>query len=386
MGIYQDYNEAAERVGNGTAQFIEEATVQVRGFACGLWNLYPRFITETSFGGSQFIRGAMNYLCTPNVPPPPESPFTGGQCSGDRYLISTTYKYTLGADPTELSETVGLVGAPGILGAITSIEAVPPGGTGSSVITITFQDGTQTTTRIINAPSNGVIVLDSFTYDVSRADGQPDTCGNPPAEYPDVVVNINDFSDTLTFNALDGGTIDVDIEYLAGDVHYPMQFSFGGINVTLNFGGVYFNFGGVDSNGNPRPESNGDRLPLPVPRDNQGGEEFVTPERPPNTEEQTEEVQPELPSDSQEVDITLVWVILTITQTPVNVKTQSGDGAPDVFYCGWFEWLVDGRVMPRQPVHFLNNVFKKPAGATGYAYTLYNGFNGQAVQYIQKGG
>ena len=87
---------------------------------------------------------------------------------------------------------------------------------------------------------------------------------------------------------------------------------------------------------------------------------------------------------SQDTSPDLSFVRVTLTQIPINARTQDGDGADNVIYAGWFEFRSDSFNFPRQPIHFGLSTFIPPEGSTGYAYTLYNGFSGFATEYVLK--
>lgn len=69
-------------------------------------------------------------------------------------------------------------------------------------------------------------------------------------------------------------------------------------------------------------------------------------------------------------DADLVAVELTVTLPTVGAKTQSGNAsAPEVIYSGWLSFSVDGRHLPREPIHYQQAVFIAPEGANGYTFT-----------------
>lgn len=163
-----------------------------------------------------------------------------------------------------------------------------------------------------------------------------------------------------------------------------MQFDLGGIGVNINLGGINFDFGRRDSSDNPQPLPDGQQDPLPTPKDDSNRSFECRKFPPPNTTDYNEDTKTETDPKIEDVGDKLRYVIVNVTSKPSNAKNQWGDGAPDVFYCGWFEFTADGYNFPRRPIHWLAGIFDAPEGATGYAYTLYEGFDGFAQVYTIK--
>ena len=74
MVIQRQFSGISERLGNGTADFLDKTSESIRGFSCQLWSKYPDFITKNKALGTSFARGFMNNLCRDKeLPPPPTS-------------------------------------------------------------------------------------------------------------------------------------------------------------------------------------------------------------------------------------------------------------------------------------------------------------------------
>lgn len=62
-------------------------------------------------------------------------------------------------------------------------------------------------------------------------------------------------------------------------------------------------------------------------------------------------------------------VRITITQWPSNLRVQpSTSPALDVWYVGWFSWVVNGFPCERQYIHFREHEFLAPPNVTGFMY------------------
>lgn len=120
----------------------------------------------------------------PPLPEPPPPPFSGGQCPGISYVVNITTEELERFDCTADTRTFNRT----IVGPITDfrirdpfeITTCPGGETGGFVLEALF-DGNQNYGAVYQA-SQGNTVITGFTINsVTRADGQPDDCGDPPA-------------------------------------------------------------------------------------------------------------------------------------------------------------------------------------------------------------
>lgn len=402
MPYTKSFPELAERIGAGTADFADKLAETVRGFACNLWNNFPDQITQNRNLASSFARGVMTAACTPNNPPPPTEPFTGGQCDQIQYLIRVEFRPTP-TDPFSL-QTLG-AGNP-FFGPIQSLqlrfdsnfqpandEAGFPEIDGTSPNRGDFRLFSVETNPTTGEPQERLTQFGFNTpgqtgtarfVEIVRLDGQPDNCGNPPPIYPPTNPTSNDYTTIITINNDDGTTVNFPLTYIPITNNFPLNFDLGGISISLDLGGVNFNFDGRRPNGDPEPLGDGQETPVPTPLDDLD-RNFPAPRQPtPNPDDYEEE--PRTPTDPKEETIgdDVAFVKVTLTQIPSNAKQQWGDGAPDVIYAGWFEFQAGGHYFPRQPIHFENSIFVPPRGVIGYAYTLYNGFNGFATIYKLK--
>lgn len=385
---------------------FENVVNAARDFACGLYKNRPGEIIPNPIDDGLFA--VWDKLCgeppkTPSdLPPPPATPFTGGQCCDAAYRVYYTRTIDGGA-PQNLYDDLP---TGKIIGAIKTVS----GATASWAIRYQNCAGVSTDKPQYSAGINSTLTITS----VSRLSGNTSNCGDPPKQYPPAApppasgytspptaINLNT-GDTynLIFNlkppTRSGNPSDlfppikIDINNPKLNLTIPLTFNFNGsinigapsggggfsdsdrdklnninnktnntndttnnINVTLN--NVNTNINNDINNGRNRRRPDSDFSPPPSPK-------------PPGKHEQ---------EYLEAVEVKLLSV-------PRNAKKQSGGASPDVVYAGWFEFTRKGKSLPRDPIHFEGSVFKAPEGADGYAYTLYTGYTGEATPIINK--
>lgn len=76
----------------------------------------------------------------------------------------------------------------------------------------------------------------------------------------------------------------------------------------------------------------------------------------------------------EELDGGFYKVQIDITQRTSNLRIQPSTApAMDVWYVGWFSWVVNGFPGERLPLHFENSSFLAPPDVTGFMYQLNQG-------------
>ena len=161
-----------------------QALKKVRDTMCTLYNNAPgRFMVDEFLvpGGLTMVRDQMNNFCRdkplPALPPPP---FSGGQCQCVSYFYDFEYSIDGGTPQTGRNSDL----AP-ILGVTYQPAAQNP----------SFQDVYVQGTVCTNGVPTGIskaykgLIRPGGYYKISnirRADGLPDTCGNPERRYPQV--------------------------------------------------------------------------------------------------------------------------------------------------------------------------------------------------------
>jgi len=388
------YDQVAAGAGElvtGLNKGVLEATKSV---VCPLYKNFPGFATGANFGNpfADASDALLQQTCnTPTNPPPARIPpsFTGGNCAGQNYIVN----YNFNTGQGEFSSSINITGPvrgisrenitnaqgqPAVNVFLLGGPAVPGGVPDRAVLTG-------------NASPSSTFTITS----VALANGQPDNCGNRPSGFPintpaDIDLNLNvpvTLAPNLTVNA--PVSIYAPINTLAPSLRL------GDLNVDFNLGGLTIS---PALNVNITPPGATPPAPARPPAGN-------TPQDRDYTELLNLLVRyAKRARDCQECDddftfttsgiaggssgriavpsgSTLVAAALTIVTRPTNFKFQPGRGQADVLYAGW-GWF-DGNLnqAERLPVDAEDKLFyapKKPS-PTGFSFTLYTGFTGQAV-------
>lgn len=418
------FSELLSKAGQTTGDFLVDAGNKIADKYCEVYRDYPQFVVGFGTDPLQPFRRAMvDSLCNgrePGLPPSPAPQFTGGQCLGDFYIVDFT------ADVVEKSSGDvltwnGLASGYGkLLGMRTG--SIPEDD--ASVYLMCYEaDGV---TRIDNIVTYGSPEL----FRVKRVEitnvtniGNPsDTCGDPPPDYPTVVPPDEALKPPVPYTPPSGSpsfNIPVVFVPVTNNLNIPVNLS---LDVDFNFnfdaGGLSFGDGngGGGGDGSFTPD---DRAALTQAGNNaanaanaangaknaaegagdaanaaknaaeaakdaaDAAKRNTDPPPPPGSPETDEEDKSPDDNDRNNVE-NLLYVKITLTQLPTANKTQWGEGAPDVYYAGWFEWKFGGFPAPREPIHFAPSLFVAPKGANGYAYTLTGEAEGFATEITRK--
>ena len=349
-----------------------------REFGCRLWRSYPDSWTRSSAGGSP-ARQFWNSVCDPPDPPllPDPPAFTGGQCDF-KYNLTVeiaVFPSTINCNrPGDPLQTVNIT----VWGPVSAITLDQPDGIcgGFNRLTCTCH-GNGAFARLPD-PATLPIAFGSLgrfesirTITIVPESGEPDVCGDPPTSYPpDIPPAPGAETFNVTFDTDTTNNFNFDLTWNRVEFSIPVTFDFDQGDVSINIDGIDLNLSpGNDWNIQPpRRDFSPTAIPTPAP----------------NTANYEEEVKPIEDSGEEEIGVEIAYITLTLTNKPVNAKTQFGGNGPDVFYAGWFEFRTQGFFYVRQPIHWENSIFIPPKGATGYAYTLYTGFSGIISTYRLK--
>lgn len=389
-------------------------------FACGIYKNMPGALIPTP--ASELLTMVWDNLCgepprsPANLPPPPGKPFDGGQCCDIDYKIVFRTSYPDGRPPSENTSFNIYQGT--ILGL-----QLRQFGDGAATRIYTILKWKKCDGRVLEE----TIGQDNFprTFSISivnayPAYGVPDRCGNPPPDFPPTLppppggyisppttINFNDNSQNnfiFKFSPPPPPTsplkapppIVINIASANANFNFDIDFNFDG---TIKFGdGGTGGGGGGGSNFNQDDRDNINNIKNvtnntnnTTNNTNNNVDNFYSDYK---KERDKTDNKPPLPTDfdppkpatlpgkhSQE---RLAFVNVDLTTIPKNAKSQSGKSAPNIIYAGWFEFTRQGKSLPRNYIHFANNCFVAPIGADGYAFTLYNGYEGIAVAITNK--
>lgn len=383
-----------------------------KNFACELYRAQPGALIPTPF--SDLLHQVWDGFCgdpprdPANLPPPATSPFQGGQCCDSYYDVYGVVNYFNVPNPgQERQFGEYLLGK--IDGIVSNIS--PDGASRQFQLKYTRCNGSSIYKNVLSVSIDDPLADAQITR-VVLVSGKDD-CGNPPKEYPPGQVPPGGFTSPptpITFN--DNTTNNyifnftppaapakpalapppIVINYFNAsfnpDFKIPISFNFNG---TINFGG-----GGTDYNQDDRDKINNinnttNNTNNSVSNINNTTSQTKTDinnfinivnNQPPKPEDFNPPKPAVLPGTYAESYLAAVEV--TLTSYPKNIRSQEGGNAPDVLYAGWFEFMREGKALPRQPIHFEKAVFVAPTGVDGYAYTLYTGVQGTAVAITKK--
>lgn len=241
------------------SQLADAAAEQI----CGLYGKSPSSIVRTIPFGSGTIdnsRPILSDLCEniAPLPPLPAPPFSGGQCpvAYDVNVAVSAHVINNGqTQPANSSASTICVGP------VTSVftrdvgQAVSSGDpSGRLVQIIAFCQGSNNPISFPGTPPGQQAALvggsqpfayDSHTVSVVRRDGQPDSCGSLPPDYPPPSATVDDLDGTTVIN-LPGSNVTVPVRVVptfapTANIFKPeFNVNVGGINVNISAGGFTF--------------------------------------------------------------------------------------------------------------------------------------------------
>lgn len=400
-----DLSNAAYGAGTALGDMIRGAG----GFYCDIIRQYPNWSLQNPLGIDPISRGINDRLCgtSPPLPLPDQPGLPGGKCFCSRYRVFYTVEPDNGPSFSAQYDTNGPVT---VIGWVRGLNS------GTYNYRVVSQNESCNGVRTENLVANVSQTALNNNYKVRVTNitligsGQ-DNCGGqvprytpiqPPPEALQRPVNI-----TLAPNvniAIPVAIVrpNIDINFNPNvNISLQPQFNFGDLGINIGF-----DLGGVNINNNFNFPS-GDVVTFPVdPRPN-------PPQLPPGQSTDTdltevyrrlrniterlvriEECACDVPEVLTPVNLgsgnsgtfTLPnktrFVVLTITGTPQNPKSQTGFNAPNVLYGGW-AWFRNtlNSMSEREPVDAAVKYFLPTEHSTAFCYTLYGGYSGSAVAY-----
>lgn len=374
---------------NGDFKRIDAA----KQFVCGIYKSFPGslVLAPSDFG----IKQSWDNLCyepeptdLPGLPPPPVSPFDGGQCCGTYYdtyaILSYTGKPNPGAEDKIGSFLLGKVD--GIYSTYTS-----DGGSEVFMLRTTRCNGVSTLTDVLSVssrdPARGVRITR-----VVAVSG-PNNCGNPPATYPPsppvppggytstpVAITNNDTTiNNYVFNFYPPRTNDYpDNTFPPIEVNVVLDDPYADFDYKL----VYNYDGTVDSSAVPKSSSLPSDVVTNIANTNNivSGLGFLT--TPPSLDDNPSVAKKVVPVDDSknEDEEDLLGIKVTITTLP----DKSHFGNPNVYFAGWIAFKLEDGYAPREQINFQASYFQAPPGARGWTCTFTNMSKGEVKVYSKK--
>lgn len=412
------------------APSVRQIGNRARDIGCDLYRRFPRWLTG-DYGAVALpnpVRLLWDMMCQDPAddPPGPEVPFTGGQCPV-RYTVVVNFSAAGGAPglpPANFNVTLRPYGP------IRGLRITANGGGGKSLDLIGaefFDPNIQAVYNVTTWTDSAYSGETGTIVSLTREDGQPDECGDPPPEWPDVMPEPGDLTFVTNIN-IDG--VDVSVPVIIPTINFNPNFNFqpqftvdiGGVRVTIDLGGIDFSFDPtinlprIPSGPDPRPPA--DRPPPVTPPTPGNGGECPDVNLEPvltaiaEVKQDTEEILALIEellncdrckrepitfngyalrssgaaqSGVVQLDPKSRWVRLEITQTPANARIQWGVDAPDVYFAGWYFFITGASANDRRPVHFLDNAYETVEGSQSFAYTLPAGYLGVVTDVYQVG-
>jgi hypothetical protein len=373
-----------------------------RDFACGLYKQQPAALIPNI--GDSVLRFAWDKLCdypnNPGLPPPPASPFNGGQCVCVGYRVNFTYFFEGMSAP----EPTGL----DVYGPVLEVgfHVYPNGTSGIGAFCRGRSPlGCLENFRWVDAVGfggdrSGQITVSNI--EVFRLDGQVDNCGNLPESYPpappvppdgytspptpipladgdNITVNFNFTPPAAPLDKIPPITINYIQPELNVNLKVPIEFNFNG---EINIGApssppvalppeVYTELEEINNNVN--------NIELEFNDYRKDYDFFFSPPQLDNDPETIKE--DDFIEDGKEEDKQGI-VGLRIELTKLPDKAQFG--SPTVYFAGWMAFKREQGYMPREQINFANSFFLAPPGCTGYTVTFTNGAEGNIRVYSRE--
>lgn len=416
---YDQIRNWQEDIGNGAANLVRAGRTAI----CNLYANYPGVLTYNGIGQppSVIARAFYDNICRPDFPPPtlPTPAVGGGQCPVP-YNVSYTINAANNFDPTKplsISGTVSVYGrlkGTKVVNSPSNFGCFIVGGSASNPDAVV-----DTNIGAINlAYASPTITITS----VVRQDGQPDNCGSLPAPDPTQVPPIN----ALEYNVdidIGGTTITSPLVVIQTENNNSFEYrpeinvDIGGIVLNYQFDGVTINLGGQEGQPLPAPAVPDPRPNPPTlpPKDGtKGGNDCPDVDLEPvlvaitnlqgdvdvisaniedllncdrcarldvTSTEYSRQNFPSAQSGEYNIGTRAVWVTLRLNDIPANAKKQEGGNTRDVLYAGWYAFGTEDVMLPRQPIHYADNLFEVPEGVRKFSFTVYSGFTASVTAH-----
>lgn len=391
-------------VGEGAGDFIKGLASDIGRQVCGLYAQYPKgFGISNPVGNAigQFNSGLWDSFCgqqtPPQLPPPPEPPFEGGQCPGVLYNVRVRAEARrVGTDEfLEVKEASADVYGP-IRSIAAEVRAPETPNSANVMVRASEADGvTPDATPLFGVSANLVYYTAVEVLSIVRIDGQLDVCGDPPAEPPgDFPPPVN--PRTYTYDGNDGREREINYEIV-----FDTTFNGPTINIPdiPNFcAGFRFDAIEIDLCTNKPGSGSGadisaledkiDEIADIVGELKEDSEENLNKE--PTEEEPPEEADPEEePPDGALGNCVpgLRFVKVVLTELAPNANVEVGQGGIDrIDDAGWFAFEKDGFLFPPHRIEFSGAIFEPPPGVTCYKMQLRFGFSARVTHVIESNG
>lgn len=413
MRLPDEVARKAEQAGGWLGQTIGKA----RDAACGLYAQYPNTWAPAFPGDpvSATQRGFMDEVCRGKPkPPPPKQSFNGGQCQATYRVVvqqvsipefgSVTRQFTHDiAGPMKFVGIATPTNSPDFLGYCMKDRFGFNIALGSAWF------------RTEKSPLSSSSIIS-----VTRVDGQPDNCGNPPPDWENPASPppeaYNPPGGDVTYD--DGTKRPVGIIISPVFINNRIEVDVGGVKVNFDLGGVTVKLpDGVKPNDEcPCPpdtridsmrnvvDAIRDRVEfVPVMSDyveqtrniveeiqedteqiQDAIDKIPKPIKPPDSPDYEPEEKTEQDPKEEDGVEGFKWLKIELTSLPTANKIITGTNGQMITYAGWVEFRVKGHALPRFQIQYPLSIFAVPDGVDGYSYTLTHNARGYATVIKEK--
>lgn len=367
-------------------------------------------------------------LCRPRnqVPPDPVPPFSGGQCDAVSYDVTLRIKHWIGGDSTTGAVSRTDTYSTQVYGAVGGAGLVNPGqwtngnvsGAGFGNVRMSCRGTTNGAVQpagsydVLGTSDNSFISIEGIS--VVRSNGQPDTCGDPPAKYPPALPSPGDLVTNPVIAITPTLSIPVRVEVKPTFKFDPtviapiVYFNVGGVDVHLDLGGftlspTFNNNTNITSpqtnpatgkdKANPQKNTSGncaDKTDISgiLVRLNQIEKEIT---------DCCDRDNPFEPPDANRVIVTVLGngrgslydlphrtfqVTVALNAIPDNAKLQIGQASPNVYFAGWAWFGAANNMSERQPLDSQFKIFSPPAYISNtFGFTVYEGYSATITAY-----
>lgn len=313
-----------ERIG----ETIREGVCLVLGVPGNFEDYLSQYVVARFNPARPLLDTAYRNLCNREPPPEPEPEYTGGQCPvGYYYAVTYEYNTVASGEP---------VWNPGTKSNYSGFPVIGPMGN--------FYHDTDTLYWATGNPDNPIIIASVGggrpfnekirnweVVSLNRADGAPDSCGDPPPIIPPPAPQYNDIDAPFTYIDNSGNEVDIDLNFtfgsplvdFDGELNIPIRINFPDVNIPINgnltVNKPEFNFNFGDSNYPPTRSPNGSDYDTPTD----------TPDPPPDVPDPVQPPDPTNPGVETVRSIKAVLVTVTDIGNSASLITQ-GDN-PDIY-------------------------------------------------------
>lgn len=391
----EEFRDGASSIGGRLGDVVNGALGAAKRGLCQAYRDYPGWVSGSNLdplgAASSFRRQLLNGLCDDGVtpyPPEPSLPFTGGQCPVSYNVLGTckaANNATWGCG--ESVSWTGSIGGPGITILEENGRARLRNAAGDESPCVMQGASVQSIFTASDCVPRGAGNPFAFEGSVAigsvvRADGLPDTCGDPPPNYDgggEPPGGVIDSPQPFTIPANDRGPAIT----IAPNVRISPNINLPDLNIPVNIclsllGCIQVSAGGAEGGGDAISPDDLQKLldgadaiggiKKKVDDLSKGGEGIG--------------VSPDAGSDGTDKDVSgLLGIFIQITALPVGLGREFG--TPDKFNFGRISFKRDGFYSEPLPISFLTNYFPAPEGTNGYALSYRAGVVG-SVQVLKR--